>query len=78
MSVCRSCDAPIYWIKTAKGQAMPIDARPDPNRGNVRLVAGGSGVVLSHDEARARRAAGEALHTSHFATCVHAAQHRRG
>lgn len=42
-SSCRSCDAAIFWIKTAAGKSMPVDRDG----------------------------------TSHFATCPHAAQHRR-
>lgn len=26
MKTCRSCEAPIVWLKTATGKAMPVDA----------------------------------------------------
>lgn len=35
MSKCRSCQAPIRWIRTAVGKPMPLDFAPSPN-GNVR------------------------------------------
>lgn len=54
---CRSCGAPIVWIKTQLGKNMPVD--PDD--------------IGPEDEVF-----DPAEHTSHFATCDYADQHRRG
>lgn len=48
MNVCRSCGAPIVWRRTAKGNAIPLDAR---ERTDGKLLAAGAvggvvGVVL--------------------------------
>lgn len=71
---CRSCKAPMYWVITANGKTMPVNATPDPVGGFVlALKADGKLYAevfdLSHDSRRNR-------YTSHFATCPNAAQHR--
>lgn len=77
---CRSCEAPIVWAVTADGKSMPVNGPIDP-AGNVRLTAQSAAVVLAEvltqdslfeagDDSRPR-------HTSHFATCPHAANWRR-
>ena len=53
---CKSCKAPIIWLKTALNKAMPVDA------GTVRE---GDTIFLKD------------VHTSHFATCPDAAEHRK-
>jgi hypothetical protein len=59
---CRSCGAEIVWHVTAKNRR-PIPMNPD------------------YTVTRAEREAGEQtaqlVGTSHFATCPHAAEHRR-
>lgn len=36
MTTCRSCDAPIRFVRTVKGALMPLNADPDPD-GNVTV-----------------------------------------
>jgi len=68
-ATCKSCGAPIRWAKTAQGKRMPLNPAPDP-RGRLALDA--TGLIVQGELA----AAGD-RYTSHFATCPHAAQHRR-
>lgn len=80
MNKCKSCGAPIIWIKTFSGKAMPVDAGgidffADPE-GKELFVTDGGAVV------HGVRAEEGAEHThrgyiSHFATCPNADQHRR-
>ncbi len=75
MSVpCSSCGAPILWIKTPKDKSMPLDATPDP-KGNV-VIRDGLAVVLTLDEI-AKLLDGKRRFMPHWATCEHAAQHRK-
>lgn len=81
--VCTSCQAPIVWtVDRTTGRRAPIDRDPVAG-GNVRLleprVPGGppvsavvgAGIDLFDDTDDGTR------HVSHFATCPHAAEHRR-
>jgi hypothetical protein len=80
---CRSCNAEIFWgVIGQDGRKIPVDATATED-GNLsvdwprdpefppRVEALGVGV------ARARRAAGESLYRTHFATCPNAAKHRK-
>jgi hypothetical protein len=71
---CRSCSAPIVWIKLTGGRRMPID--PDPvEGGNIRAwPERGTGEVLS---ATGIEQADGPLYVSHFATCPQAGEWRR-
>lgn len=88
---CRSCGAPIVWARTSRGRRIPLDAAPDPERGNVVLDGGRALVFASPADARreigereavrampARSEAAPTQHTAHFATCPHAHQRRSG
>jgi hypothetical protein len=69
---CKSCDAEIVWAITTSGKKMPVDVTPS-SIGNVVLALDGMNLyatVTSQDDPRPR-------HTSHFATCPHAATHRK-
>lgn len=72
---CNYCHAPIRWLKTGAGKNMPVDAVPDPARGNV-LIVGGLAAVLGPGPARGARATGKQLYLHHAATCPHAEQWR--
>lgn len=72
LSRCKSCGAPIYWVKTEAGKNMPVDAKPVAD-GNIIFVGQvafvikqGHGPVV--DQPR---------YVSHFVTCKNAATHRR-
>ena len=70
--LCRSCGAKIIWVKTEKGKDMPIDAEPVPD-GNI-VMSTGKAHVVKKDETFLT---GTKFYKSHFATCPHAAQHRK-
>lgn len=71
-STCNYCFGRLRWLTTAAGQLMPVDAEPDPKRGNV-IVIGGKAGVLGPSRARAARASGVQLYLHHAATCPQAA-----
>jgi hypothetical protein len=75
---CKSCGARVRWVQLLpRGTAAPLDPTPTSG-GNIRLSKGGAvGKVLPKAELAAARRIGEHLHTSHFATCPGAEQHRR-
>lgn len=81
MSTCRSCGAPILWVKTESGKAMPLDDRPPTENGNVIVRMGPRmGQETAHVETAEETAArlkcpvdaGRTAYTSHFVTCPHA------
>lgn len=70
MDRCSTCKAPIRWVSSVKGRPMPID--PDPvDRGNLLIED-----TLVGQVARVVPP-GDGTHQSHFASCAHAAAHRR-
>ena len=72
MAECNSCGATIFWVIMPSGKRMPLDAKPDPN-----------GKVVLHDDGKHAFAPGAGgdepamRFPSHFATCPHAANHRK-
>lgn len=75
-SRCRSCRAEIIWVRSAKTQAlMPLDAEPS-EKGNIVLVDG-LAVVRGNGDLFEPMLAESPRYINHFATCVHAAQHRK-
>lgn len=80
---CSSCGADIIWGTTTKGSAIPLD----PTLIRARASGPGPVVMLFVREGRVRKAfedpdgagEGEVIEgwVSHFATCPHAARHRR-
>lgn len=73
---CRSCGAAIRWVRMAGShKVMPLDAEP-VEHGNVRLDA--LGLAHVHGGGPLDKPPGFGpWYVSHFATCPHAAQHRR-
>jgi hypothetical protein len=74
---CRSCGAKIFWAKTVRGRAIPLDVEPSP-KGNIILKGGLAHYITA--ATRAERADGEAVpevYLTHFATCPFAGTHRR-
>ena len=68
---CRSCGAPVFWLRNiTTGKVAPIDAGPT-ERGNVEIVWADLvyAVVPRWRLDAAREAAGGRLYTSHFITC---------
>lgn len=71
--VCRSCGQPVLWVATEAGKSMPLDPKAVPaGPGTFAIVKGvaTSGKNIPIPEGAAR-------FVSHFATCAHAAQHRK-
>jgi len=73
-SECRSCHAPILWVRTQKGKDMPLD--PEPTRDGCWVMEGDEAekkkpLVTRLDNDSAARYTGE-KYTSHFETCPHA------
>lgn len=80
---CRSCAKPMLWVVTNGGKRNPLDLEPDPTYGNVLVIEGERewrlGIVIHNDDvlAEARELFPDRIHTSHFATCPNADEHRR-
>lgn len=79
---CRSCKAPMLWVVLPSGKRNPLDLEPTL-KGNVLVLPGPEdwrlGVVV-HDQdllQEVRTLFADRLHTSHFATCPDADEHRR-
>ena len=70
LATCKSCGARIMWCITSTGKRMPVDAR-ESFRGNLTLEPQPDGELLARYVE-----AGTGTHTSHFATCPNAAEHR--
>lgn len=77
---CRSCEAEIVWTFTGTGKRMPLDVVPVPadTRGPLfALRARPQGGYLAF-AASSAMVEDTVLYRSHFATCPHADEHRRG
>jgi len=73
---CRSCLAPIVWVRTPAGRAMPVD--PEPVR--VRRDAEGTGTYVDPHVGTFRGTPsenGDPAYVSHFATCPQAKTWRK-
>jgi hypothetical protein len=86
MSACRSCGAEIEWAETVNGKPIPVDKIPVED-GNILLSMRWRcpPVAVVQSAQQIAKLKSEAFHTgqkhvlfkSHFATCPHAAKHRR-
>lgn len=80
MSYCRSCGAPIIWIRMKFGKMMPVDAAAkhywNDAQGKDSVVLG-SGEVIRCSLKGEGEAAGRGF-VSHFSTCPNANKHRKG
>jgi hypothetical protein len=70
---CRSCTAPILWVRTVNGKYMPLNAEPDP-KGNIVLDRHDVATVLGKN---AVVPVGTPIYMPHHATCSNAQQHRK-
>lgn len=68
---CNWCPTEIMWLTMPSGARMPVDAKPDLLRGNVRRN-GGRGFVVTGAELETARRAGAPLRLPHAATCPNA------
>ncbi len=72
---CRWCGADIFFAETEKGRRIPVDPKPTAAGNLVLMHEGGRTLALSFSPASH---AGRDRYISHFATCPHAGEHRRG
>lgn len=83
MSQCRSCGADVIRAVTVNGKETPVNAEPDPEKGNMVLLRARErplALVISNlnDEAReAAKREGVPLFLSHFADCPDADKWRK-
>lgn len=70
---CNHCAEPIRWVTTQAGKNMPVNAAPDPDRGNV-IKLGHQWGVLGPRPATAARGRGVELYLHHAVTCPYAAR----
>jgi hypothetical protein len=83
ISQCDSCHADVIRAVTVNGVGMPVNAEPNPEKGNLVLLrTQGRPLVLalSNLNAQAREAAKREnvpLFLSHFATCPDSEQWRK-
>lgn len=71
ITVCSSCGAPIRWGRTARENAIPLEAEPAPD-GNLVIERG---LVVCYQPLL--HSQGFARYRAHFASCPHAARWRR-
>lgn len=64
---CRSCQAPVIWVKSSKGKNVPIDG----DELEITNIAKGGWVDLKTEKTPDGR------FVCHFATCPNADEHRR-
>lgn len=62
-ATCSTCGAPILWVQTIHGRAMPLNPDPDP-KGNVTFTPQGLATVTAQP-----REEGEERYMPHHATC---------
>ena len=74
-TTCKACGAPIVWVTTAAGRAMPVQ-RSTSDDGTI-VLRGGLAYVVGVVEAEALRADDVPLFVSHFVSCPAADQLRR-
>jgi len=79
---CKSCGAPIIWIKTLAGKAMPCNTEgvlvvADPNAKEFLVSRTGRAGTCRRAGPEDNNEQREVRYTSHFATCPQAAKHRR-
>lgn len=83
---CKSCGAPIVWIETVNGKAMPCDAEAveyQENRKGKSQIVTEDGKVVRGDlvknapDTLLPKVVDGTGYISHFATCPYANEHRR-
>jgi hypothetical protein len=71
LSTCRTCRAPIIWVRTERGKKMPLDAKPVEDQTQASLFVLRD--IHSYEGPLAIAAWGlvglEPHYMSHFATC---------
>jgi succinylglutamate desuccinylase len=77
MTLCKSCNAKIDFIKTTAGKWMPVDPDyvdyEDAENGDVLITDGGVVYTVDHQ----KNYTSVSGRVSHFATCPNADKHRK-
>ena len=68
---CRSCGAPVVWVRWPSGRRCPLDAQPRPD-GNIVVDADGVAGYVPADDA-----AWDPRFVSHVASCAISRDWRR-
>ena len=79
MSFCRSCGAPITWIRTKNGKPHPVDPAKHyiiKGEGSATLVTE-AGTFIRGEFVSVEEGANGEGYISHFATCPNASRWRR-
>lgn len=76
---CRSCQAPIIWVKTEKGKPMPLDAESGGDGANfIKLRVDPNGDKIVHFvKGRELETNTAPLYRSHFVSCPNRDEHRK-
>ena len=69
---CKACKAPLLFVPTENGKAMPLDA--EPSAGGTIEIRDGVAVVHSVEAAAQMH---RPLYRSHFSTCPRAGEFRK-
>lgn len=77
-SYCRSCEAPIIWVLTEKGKAMPIDVEPSSDGRFLKVAQDIDGKKHVRFLPKTELASNtRPLYASHFQTCPEAKDWKR-
>jgi hypothetical protein len=66
---CRSCGAPIKWVKTQRGKKMPVDTRPAPAGVDAFELMGAVETLAFYVSEKKRALHVGDVYRSHFQTC---------
>jgi hypothetical protein len=79
---CRSCGQEIEWVTTVIGKRMPVNPEIvniiEDKSGDTLIIADDNRVKRGYCVGDAREGGYITGRVSHFATCPHAAEHRKG
>ena len=86
MAACKSCEAPMIWATTERGNNMPLDEKPVNAPGplgkpgvtpaslrGLWVVVNGKTRPATEEDRKLHRP----MHTTHWSTCPNAEAHRR-
>jgi len=83
---CKSCGAPITWIKTKNGRVMPcdvpaVDYQDNYNGKDLIITEDGQvirgTIIKNNPQSKLQLVVSGKGYISHFATCPNAAKHRK-
>jgi len=77
LTVCDACGDAIVWLLTTNQKRMPVDAKPDRDRGNIVRQGVTAGVLGKTKAAAARKLGGVQLFTHHALNCPYSDRWQR-